>query len=234
MGHKVSPKIFRIGLSEDWNSHWFARGGNYSDYLKEDTAIREYLNDKLKEAGLEKVVIERSPDNINITIHSSKPGLVIGRGGAAIEEIKKHIEKKIIRKNLFKRDKKGDSSALPNARGRAGRIKLQINIKEVNRPQLSAPIVAQNIASELEKRIPYRQAMKRSLEAALKAGVEGIKVICSGRLDGVEIARKETMATGKIPLHTLRADIDYGQATAFTTYGAVGVKVWIYKGEVFK
>lgn len=231
MGHKVSPKIFRLGLSEDWNSRWFARGKKYSHYLKEDTLIREYLTKKLKDSGLEKVVIERSPDNINVIVYSSKPGVIIGRGGTAIEEIKKHLEKKFIKKDLLVKDK--TDSPQPNFKSK-GQVKLQINIKEVSRPQLSAPIVAQNIASELEKRIPYRRAMKRNMEATLKAGAEGMKVICSGRLDGVEIARRETMATGKIPLHTLRADIDYGVATAFTTYGAVGVKVWIYKGEVFK
>lgn len=222
MGHKVSPKIFRIGLSEDWNSRWFARGPNYNQYLKEDTQIREYLNKKLKDCGVEKVTIERSPANINVFIHSSKPGIVIGRGGTGIEEIKKYIEKKIV------------SKVYPLTSLKRGKIKLQLNIKEISKPQLSAQIVAQNIATELEKRIPYRRAMKRNMEATMKAGAQGVKVICSGRLDGVEIARQETLLQGKIPLHTLRADISYGRATAYTTYGTVGVKVWVYKGEVFQ
>ena len=213
MGHKVNPKVFRIGLSEDWDSRWFARGASYNKYLEQDTAIRKYLTGKLKDAGLEKITIERSPDKIDVNVHSSKPGIIIGRGGAGIEELKKYLEKKIIKDKT---------------------LKLNINIKEVSKPQLSSPIVAQNIANELEKRIPYRRAMKRNIESVMKAGAQGVKVVCSGRLGGVEIARQETLVEGKIPLHTIRADIDYGVATAFTTYGSVGVKVWIYKGEVFK
>jgi len=215
MGHKVSPKIFRMGLSEDWDSRWFNRGKIYQQYLKEDTAVRKYLNQKLRDSGLEKIIIERSPDNLIITINSSKPGMIIGRGGGSVEEIKKYIQKKIAKNNNSK-------------------IKLQINIKEINRPQLSAPIVAQNIALDLEKRIPFRRSMKRNIESIMKAGALGVKIICSGRLDGAEIARCETLVHGKIPLHTIRADVDHGLATAFTTYGTVGIKVWIYKGEVFK
>lgn len=213
MGHKVNPKVFRIGLSEDWNSRWFGSGQQYIKNLEQDNKIRKYLIKKLKDGGVEKVEIERSPDNTSLTIHSSKPGIIIGRGGAGIEELKKYIEKKIIKNK---------------------KVKLSINIKEVNNPQLSAQIVAQNIALELEKRIPYRRAMKRNIESVMRAGAQGVKVITSGRLGGVEIARQETLSQGKIPLHTLRADISYGLATAWTTYGAVGVKVWIYKGEVFK
>lgn len=212
MGHKVSPKIFRMGLSENWNSRWFNVGADYVQYLKQDTQIRSYLVKKMKDSALEKVEIERSHDNINVMLFSSKPGVIIGRGGAGVEEIKKYIQKKIIKDN---------------------KVKLQINIKEVSRPQLSASIVAQNIALELEKRVPYRRAMKRNMEAVTKAGAQGIKVICGGRLNGSEIARRETLLIGKIPLHTFRANIDYSIATAETTYGTIGVKVWIYKGEVF-
>ena len=215
MGHKVSPKVFRLGLSEDWDSRWFKSGKIYQQYLKEDTVIRKYLLNKLKDSGIEKIIIERSPDSLIITVNSSKPGMIIGRGGSMIEEIKKYIQKKITKNTS------------------ASKIKMQINIKEVNRPQLSAPIIAQNMATDLEKRIPFRRAMKRNIESIMKAGAEGVKIICSGRLDGAEIARRETIVQGKIPLHTIRANIDYGLATAFTTYGTVGVKVWIYKGEIF-
>ncbi len=220
MGHKVNPKIFRIGLSEDWDSCWFESGQKYVEYLEQDTKIRQYLTKKLKDGGVKKVEIERSPDNLNVIIYSSKPGIIIGRNGAGVEELKKYIQKKII-KDKF----------LPNSNKR--KTSLQINIKEVSKPQLSAQIIAQNIALELEKRVPYRRAMKRNMESVMKAGAQGVKVIASGRLDGVEIARQETLSKGKIPLHTLRADIDYGVAVARTTYGAVGVKVWIYKGEKF-
>jgi len=213
MGHKVNPKVFRIGLSENWNSRWFGRGKSYVKNLEQDTSIRRYLVKKLREAGVEKVEIERSPEVINISIFSSKPGIVIGRGGAGIEELKKNINKEFVKNK---------------------KIKININIKEVSKPQLSAKIMAINIALELEKRIPYRRAMKRNMEAIMKAGAQGVKVITSGRLGGVEIARRETLAQGKIPLHTLRADIDYAHATAWTTYGAVGVKVWIYKGDKFE
>lgn len=215
MGHKVSPKAFRLGMSEEWDSRWFAFGNNFVQRLKEDEAVRKFLTKKLKEAGLEKVVIERAVDSVTITVYSSKPGVIIGRGGSSIEELKNYISKKIIAKNT------------------KNKVKLQINIKEVNKPQLSATIMAQNMASDLEKRIPFRRAMKRSMDAIMKAGAEGVKVISSGRLDGAEIARKETLVLGKIPLHTIRANIDYGTATAFTTYGTVGVKFWIYKGEKF-
>ncbi|MBU4360767.1 30S ribosomal protein S3 [Patescibacteria group bacterium] len=212
MGHKVNPKIFRIGLSENWSSRWFKHGPLFAKQLEQDTGMRKYLTSKLRECSLESVEIERSPDNINITLHSSKPGIIIGRGGSNIEEIKKYLQQKILKNR---------------------KIKMSINIKEVNKPQLSAPIMAQNISLELEKRIPYRRVMKRNIEVIMKAGAQGVKIACAGRLGGVEIARTEKLTQGKIPLHTLRASIDYGTATAKTTYGAIGVKVWIYKGEKF-
>lgn len=213
MGHKVNPKIFRVGLSEKWDSRWFASGKDYIKYLKEDNKIRDYLTKKLKDAGVESIKIKRSPDKIEVIIHSSKPGIIIGSGGAGINQIKNDLEKKIIKNK---------------------KIKLQINIKEVSKPQLSARIVAQNVALELEKRILYRRAMKRNLENVMRAGAKGAKIICSGRLNGVEIARTETQVQGKLPLHTLRADIDYALEKAQTTYGVIGVKVWIYKGEKFQ
>ncbi len=213
MGHKVNPKIFRVGLSENWSSRWFAGENDYKGYLKQDYYVREYLEKKLRDAGVKKIEIERSPDNLNINIYSSKPGIIIGRGGSGIEEIKKHILKNIIKNK---------------------KTKIQINIKEVSKPQLSAQIVAQNMALELEKRIPYRRVMKRNLESVMRAGAKGVKVILAGRLDGVDIARRETLVQGKIPLHTIRAEIDYGTSTASTTYGAVGIKVWVYTGEYFE
>jgi len=212
MGHKVNPKIYRIGHLTNWTSKWFDSGSSYSKKVEQDVKIRKHITSKLKDAGIDKIEIERSPESINIMIYSSKPGIIIGRGGAGVDEIRKYITKKIIK------DKN---------------VKINIDIKEVSKPQLSAMIVAANIANELEKRIPYRRAMKRNIDSVMKAGAQGVKVVCSGRLDGVEIARQETLYQGKIPLQTLRADIDYARTAAHTTYGQVGVKVWIYKGEVF-
>jgi small subunit ribosomal protein S3 len=213
MGHKVSPKIIRLGITQKWNSRWFGSGKDFVNNLRQDNLIREFLTKKLKEGGVEKIEIERSPDKIEVLVHSSKPGIIIGRGGAGIEEVKTYIIKNIIKNK---------------------KVKINLNIKEVSKPQLSASIVAQNVAFELEKRVPYRRAMKRNMENTEKAGALGIKLICSGRLNGADIARKETLTIGKIPLHTLRADIDYGTARANTTYGVIGIKVWIYKGEIYK
>jgi small subunit ribosomal protein S3 len=217
MGHKVSPKIFRIGINEKCDSQWFGYGKKFIEYLTEDEAIRVYLRGKLKDGGLEKIEIERSLDKINIIVYASKPGVVIGRGGTGIEDLKKYILKKIFRQRLAKE----------------GKVNFQINIREVDKPNMSAGIVAQNIATDMEKRMPFRRSMKRGMELVMKNGAEGVKIICSGRLDGAEIARRESLSIGKIPLHTLRAKIDHAKATALTTYGTVGVKVWIYKGEVF-
>jgi len=182
MGHKVSPKIFRISLSEKWNSRWFAHGKNFAKYLEQDYRIRTYVQEKLKDAGLNSVEIERSPEKIELFIYSSKPGIIIGRGGAGINDLKNYIERKIIK------DKK---------------IKLQISIKEVSKPQIAATIVAQNVAFELEKRVPYRRVMKRNLENIMRAGAQGSKIICSGRLGGVDIARSETQIEGKILIQIL-------------------------------
>ncbi|MFH1456665.1 MAG: 30S ribosomal protein S3 [Patescibacteria group bacterium] len=213
MGHKVNPKSFRLGQTTSWLSKWFAWGTkDYFQKIEQDVKIRKYIFSKLKDSGVDKVEVERAREKVGVMIYSSKPGVIIGRGGAGVDEIKSYIQKKILK------DKK---------------IKLNIDIKEIKEPQLSAMIMARNIAAELERRIPYRRAMRRNIEAIIKAGAEGAKVICSGRLDGVEIARRETMTRGKIPLQTLRADIDYACTTARTTYGAIGVKVWVFKGEVF-
>lgn len=211
MGHKVNPRIFRIKVSKTWNSKWF-RDKFYVSSLQTDVAIRKYLEVKLREASLEKVIIDRAADAIEITIYTARPGVIIGRGGAGIDELKHHIIKNIIKNK---------------------KTKVNINIKEVSQPNLSASIAALNIALDLEKRMPYRRVMKKYIENVTKAGAQGVKIVVSGRLGGVEIARTEKLIAGKIPLSTIRADIDYARTAARTTYGAVGVKVWIYKGEFF-
>ena len=212
MGHKVNPKIFRIGISKTWNSKWFS-DTNYISHLKQDITIRKYVETKLKEASLDRVVIDRDVEKIDISIYSARPGMIIGKGGAGIEDMKKYIREKILKTK---------------------KIKVEINIKEVNKPNLSARIIAQNIAIDLEKRMPYRRVMKKYIDQVIKAGGQGVKIVCGGRLGGVEIARSESLSEGKIPLHTIRADIDYSRLTASTTYGVIGVKVWIYKGEYFE
>ncbi|NMC51450.1 30S ribosomal protein S3 [Candidatus Kuenenbacteria bacterium] len=211
MGQKVNPKIFRIGTTRTWSSRWFSNK-KYSAKLEEDIKIRKFLEKKFKEASVDSVVIDRTADTLEININTSRPGMIIGKGGSSIEDLKNHIAKSIIK------DKK---------------IKIQINIKEVSKPGLSARIVAQSVALDLEKRIPHRKTMKKYIEQIMKAGGKGAKISCSGRLGGAEIARRETLGEGKIPLHTFRADIDYARLAAHTTYGAIGIKVWIYKGDVF-
>ena len=212
MGQKVNPRVFRIGQATSWSGKWFATGKKYIEYLEQDEKIRKMLKVKLREAGLDKIEIERTADTLNVIVYSSRPGVVIGKGGAGIDELKKEIAGKIVKDKTKK---------------------VEVNIKEVSKPNLSANIVAVNVAIELERRVPYRRAMKRNIEQVMKAGAKGVKVVCAGRLGGVDIARTETLYEGKIPLHTLRADIDYSRTVARTTYGAIGVKVWIYKGEVF-
>jgi small subunit ribosomal protein S3 len=214
MGHKVNPKVYRLGFTTSWTSKWFGFGNqSYAKKIEEDTRVKDFLYTKLKDAGIANVEIDRAPGGMTVTIHSSKPGIIIGRGGTEVEALKKSILAKILK------DKK---------------LKLSIEIKEIKEPQLSARIMAQNIVSELEKRVPYRKCMRRNIENIMKAGAKGGKIVCGGRLDGVEIARTETVYQGKVPLQTLRADIDYANLPARTTYGAIGVKVWIYKGDVFE
>lgn len=213
MGQKVNPKVFRLGITTEWNSAWFARGRSYAKQLHEDLSIRKFVMTKLRDANVAQVKVDRSPKALTVTLHTAKPGMVIGRGGAGVEELKKSIQDKILK------DRK--------------KVNLQINIKEITKPMLSAAVVAQNIVADLERRVPYRRSMRRVVDQVMKNGAQGVKVILSGRLDGAEIARNETLTNGKIPLHTIRADIDYYRTVARTIYGAVGVKVWIYKGEVF-
>lgn len=207
MGQKVSPHGLRVGIIKDWSSTWYANKQEYSDKLVEDYNIRTYLKDLLKTAGINKIDIARKGDKVLVDIYAAKPGMIIGKGGAAIEEIKAKLNKK------FGKD-------------------ISLNIVEVKDIDMAAQLVAESIAQQLEKRISFRKAMKQAIQKTMKAGALGIKTACSGRLGGAEIARTESYHEGTIPLQTLRADIDYGFAEALTTYGIIGVKVWIYKGEV--
>lgn len=206
MGQKVHPHGLRLGVIKTWDAKWYA-DKDYVENLHEDIKLREYIKNKLYTAGISRIEIERAANRVRITIHTAKPGMVIGRGGSSIEALKQGL-KSITSKNI------------------------DVNIAEVKQAELDATLVAENIASQLERRIAFRRAMKQSVTRTMRMGAKGIKVMCSGRLGGAEIARTESTRDGSIPLHTLRADIDYGTAEAHTTYGRVGVKVWIYKGEV--
>lgn len=207
MGQKVNPHGLRVGVIKDWDSTWYASEGEFADNLVEDYNIRTFLKKKLYIAGVSKINIERYSDRVKVIVYTAKPGIVIGKGGAEIEKVKSDLQKLT--------DKK-----------------LVVDIKEVKRPDKDAQLVAENIAAQLENRVSFRRAMKSCMSRAMKAGVEGIKTSVSGRLGGADMARTEFYNEGTIPLQTLRADIDYGFAEADTTYGKVGVKVWIYKGEV--
>lgn len=211
MGQKVHPKIFRIGELYTWDSKWFSRR-NYTKFLQEDILIKKFLRNELKDAAVAKIDTERSETTVTIIIYSAKPGVIIGRGGQGVEELKKKIKKNFL-------DQK---------------TTLNININEVTNPNLSAELITQSIIADLEKRIPYRRAMKQAISKVDRTESKGAKIIVAGRLNGSEIARSETLTSGSLPLHTLRADIDYARGVAQTTYGTIGVKVWIYKGEVFK
>lgn len=212
MGKKINPKIFRIKKIVNWESRWFADRENYAKLLEQDIKIKEYLKKQLLNAFVSKVEIERSKRSVNVFIYSARPGMIIGKGGVGIESLKKEVSRR------FVKDKD---------------IKVNINIKEVSKPNLDAGLVAQTIRFDLEKRIPYRRAMKQAISKVERAGAKGIKVIVAGRLNGAEIARTEMLVFGKIPLHTLRANIDYAEEKAYTTYGVIGIKVWIYIGDVF-
>ena len=209
MGQKINPTGLRIGVIKDWESRWFAKKGEFGDILVEDNKIREFLLELLAPAGVPKVEIERDPKRIRINIFCAKPGIVIGRGGAEIEKLKETVKKML----------GGDKDVF-------------INITEIKQPDLNAQLVAEGIAAQLEKRVSFRRALKQSIGRTMKAGAKGIKAQVSGRLGGAEIARTEQYHEGTIPLQTIRADIDYGFAEAKTTYGRIGVKIWIYKGEV--
>ncbi len=206
MGQKVNPKGFRVGVIRDWDSRWYARK-EYSDYLLEDYKIRKYLKAKLYASGISRIEIERAAGRVKVNIFTAKPGIVIGRGGSEVEALKVALEKMTGKK-------------------------VNIYINEVKKPELDAQLVAESVAAALEKRIGFRRAMKQAVGRTMRLGAGGIKLMCSGRLGGAEIARTEWTSEGKVPLHTLRADIDYAIAEANTTYGKIGVKCWIYKGEV--
>ncbi len=207
MGQKVNPHGMRVGIIKDWDSRWYADDKNFSDMLVEDHKIREFLKKKLEQAGISKIEIERASGRVKVTVYSAKPGVVIGKGGAEIENTKKQLQKLTA-------------------------DKVVLEIKEIKRPDKDAQLVAENIAQQLENRVSFRRAMKSAMNRTMKTGALGVKASCAGRLGGADIARTETYSDGTIPLQTLRADIDYGFAEADTTYGKVGVKVWIYKGEI--
>jgi small subunit ribosomal protein S3 len=206
LGQKVNPVGFRLGINRDWDSKWFA-GKEYSSFVLEDYNIRKFLKKKLEQAGVSKIEIERAASKVRLKIHTARPGLVIGKKGIDIQNLKKELEQKI-KKEFF------------------------IDIQEVRKPEVDAQLLAENIALQLVRRVSFRRAMKKGVSSALRFGVQGIKVACSGRLGGAEMARREWYRVGRVPLHTLRADIDYGFSEAFTTYGVIGIKVTIFNGEI--
>ena len=206
MGQKVNPIGFRLGIHRDWDSKWFAEK-EYSSFVFEDYLIRKFLKRKLQQAGVSKIEIERAGNKVRVKIHTARPGLVIGKKGIEIQNLKKELEKKIDREFF-------------------------IDIQEVRKPEVDAQLLAENIALQLVRRVSFRRAMKKSVSSALRFGVQGIKVACSGRLGGAEMARREWYRKGRVPLHTIRADIDYGFAEAYTTYGVIGIKVTIFNGEI--
>jgi len=208
VGQKIHPVGLRVGVIRTWDSRWYAKGKNYKEFLQEDYRLRKYIKTKLKHAGVAKVEIERAANKVKLIISTARPGVVIGKKGTGIDALKAEIQK-----------------LTPN--------EVFLNIQEVRKPDLDAQLVAENIALQLEKRISWRRALKKAMASAVRGGVRGIKIRVSGRLDGAEIARSEWYNEKSVPLHTLRADIDYGTAEALTTYGLIGMKVWIYRGDVF-
>ena len=208
MGQKVHPTGIRLGIVKDWNSRWYASSQDYSVFLHQDLTIREFIKKKLAHASVSRIQINRPANNAQITIHTARPGIVIGKKGEDIDALRREISKMI-------------------------GIPVQLNVEEIRKPELDAQLVAEGVAQHLEKRIMYRRAMKRAVTNTMRLGAEGIKINVGGRLNGAEIARSEWYREGRVPLHTLRADIDYATAEANTTYGIIGIKVWIFKGEVF-
>ncbi|MBB4301605.1 small subunit ribosomal protein S3 [Rhodobium orientis] len=209
MGQKVNPVGLRLGINRTWDSRWYANKGEYGSLLHEDMEIRRYLMERLKQAAVSKIVIERPHKKCRITIHSARPGIVIGKKGADIEKLRRKLAEMT-------------------------KSEVHLNIVEVRKPEIDATLVAASIAQQLERRVAFRRAMKRAVQSAMRLGAEGIRINCGGRLGGAEIARMEWYREGRVPLHTLRADIDYGTATARTAYGCCGVKVWIFKGEILE
>lgn len=209
MGHKVNPKSLRLGIINNWDSNWFAKKRDFAQFFHSDLELKKAIQERLKNAAVSKINIERSAKKVTVNVHAAKPGMIIGRQGVMIEDLKDFLHKK------FKQN-------------------FDINIHEISTPDLDAKLIGEMIASQIERRIAYRRAVKLSLQKAIEAGAKGVKIFVGGRLNGVEIARSEYFKEGNIPLHTLRADIDFARVRAYTTYGVIGIKVWIYKGMVFK
>ena len=209
MGQKVQPNGLRLGIVKDFNAKWFAERGNYSKFLVQDLKVRQFLTKKLKNAAVSRITIERPAQNINVTIHTARPGIVIGKKGEDIDRMRQEI---------------AALTGLPTT----------VAVEEIRKPEVNAQLVAEGICQQLEKRVMFRRAMKRAVTSAMRAGAQGVKVMISGRLNGAEIARSEWYREGRVPLHTLRADIDYATAEALTTYGIIGVKVWVFNGEVYE
>ncbi len=207
MGQKVNPTSLRLGINKTWDSRWYAPAGKYTELLHQDLELRRYLMKRLEQAGVSRIVIERPTKKAKITIHSARPGVVIGKKGTDIEKLRSDLSK------LAKSD-------------------VSLNIVEIRKPELDAKLIAEGIAQQLERRVAFRRAMKRAVQSAMRLGALGIRINCGGRLGGAEIARVEWYREGRVPLHTLRADIDHGQGTAMTTYGTCGIKVWVYKGDI--
>ena len=209
MGQKVNPIGFRLGINRTWDSRWYADKPEYGVLLHEDLKIRAYLMSRLSQAGISKVVIERPTKKARVTIHTARPGVVIGKKGADVERLRKALSE-------------------------ITKSEVHLNIVEIRKPEVDARLIAENIAQQLERRVAFRRAMKRAVQSAMRLGAQGIRISCGGRLGGAEIARKEWYREGRVPLHTLRADIDYGEVTARTAYGTCGVKVWVFKGEIME
>jgi small subunit ribosomal protein S3 len=207
MGHKINPIGFRLGINRTWDSRWYAGRQQYGDLLHEDMRLRRFLKKRLHQAGIARIVIERPAKKARITIHTARPGVVIGKKGADIEKLRQELQKMT-------------------------GSEVHLNILEIRKPEIEARLVAENIANQLERRVAFRRAMKRAVQSAMRLGAQGIRITCGGRLGGAEIARTEWYHEGRVPLHTLRADIDYAEATAKTAYGTCGVKVWVFKGEI--
>jgi len=208
MGHKVNPIGLRLGINRTWDSRWYAEGADYSRMLHEDLAIRRYVHKQLVQAGVSKVIVERQASKVRVSVHTARPGVVIGKRGADIEKLKRALQ------------------AMTES-------EVTVNIVEIRKPEVDATLIAENVAQQLERRISFRRAMKRAVQSAMRLGAGGIRINVGGRLGGAEIARVEWYREGRVPLHTLRADIDFGRVTAQTAYGALGIKVWVFKGEIF-
>lgn len=210
MGQKVHPKIFRIGVNKTWSSKWFSKK-DFGEFLRQDDGIRKTIKKRYKTGGIALIGISRTANALTVSIHTSRPGVIIGRGGTGVEELKREL-----------------TVLLGNQK-----TALRVEIEEVDHPELNAELIAQSVIEQIEKRIPFRRVLKQTIERVKRAGAKGVKIMLAGRLNGAEIARTEALHAGSIPLHTLRADIEYAQGTARTTYGAIGVKVWVYRGEIF-